>query len=73
MRWKSLGYHLSDADRARLAAEAATKLAERAQELERAQLRAAERVKTQLCGLREIAEPTPYLIGTGLEAVPRNV
>lgn len=68
MRWKSLGYHLSDADRARLAAEAATKLADRAQELERAQMRAAERVKAQLCGLREIAEPTPYLVAKGLEA-----
>lgn len=66
MRWKSKGYVLDDAEKARLQAEAATKLAERAAEQERAHEASAQRVSQQLSTLVPLTEPTPYLRAKGI-------
>jgi putative DNA primase/helicase len=68
MRWKSKGYVLDDAEKTRLQSEAATKLAERAAEQERAYEASAQRVSQQLSTLVPLTEPTPYLRAKGIGA-----
>lgn len=66
--WKSKGYALSDQEKAKLQAEAAEKLAQRAVEQERAQEATAQRVGQQMANLVPIEQPTPYLKAKGIQA-----
>lgn len=68
--WKAKGYVLDDEDKARLAAEAATKLQQREKELARRQEQAAQRVATQIAKLTPASQPTPYMMTKGLEPQP---
>jgi phage/plasmid primase-like uncharacterized protein len=68
--WKAKGYKLDNEDKARLAAEAATKLREREAELVRRQEQAAQRVATQLAELVPADHPTPYMVAKGLGPQP---
>ena len=65
--WKSKGYALSDEEKAKLQAEAATKLAERSAEIEKQQEATAQRVGRQMDGLTAIEQPTPYLEAKGIK------
>ncbi len=65
-KWKAKGYTLTSEEKARLQAEAAAKLAERALELSRNQERVAERVSAQLKHLVPISGSTPYLASKGV-------
>lgn len=67
MKWKSKGYALDPAEKAKLQAEAAAKLAERAAEQERVQEATAQRVTRQTAGLQAIEQPTPYLNAKGVQ------
>ncbi|KTD44124.1 zincin-like metallopeptidase domain-containing protein [Legionella quateirensis] len=60
-KWKSKGYSLTDAERAKLHALAATKIKKRAEEQRQDQEEAAKRVSKQLSDLVLITTPTPYL------------
>jgi putative DNA primase/helicase len=68
--WKAKGYVLDNEDKARLAAEAATKLQQREMELARRQEQAAQRVATQTAKLAPTGRPTPYMVAKGLEPQP---
>lgn len=68
IRWKSKGYSLSDEEKAKLSAEAATKLAQRDANLERTQQQTATRIETQISSLVPITQPTPYLADKGIQA-----
>ncbi|KKY03935.1 hypothetical protein NY96_25970 [Xanthomonas citri pv. fuscans] len=61
MKWKSKGYTLDPEEKARLQAEAATKLAARAAEQDRLQEATAKRVGRQAESLVPVSEPTPYM------------
>lgn len=65
--WKSKGYALSGEEKAKLQAEAATKLAERSAEIEKQQEATAQRVGRQMDGLTAIEQPTPYLEAKGIK------
>ncbi|SDY94102.1 Antirestriction protein ArdC [Nitrosomonas halophila] len=65
--WRSKGYALSDEEKAKLQAEAATKLAERAAEQEQQQKATAQRVGRQMASLTPIEQPTPYLEAKGIK------
>ncbi|EOV4287847.1 zincin-like metallopeptidase domain-containing protein [Escherichia coli] len=65
--WKSKGYALSDQEKAKLQAEAAEKLAQRAAEQERAQEATSQRVSRQMADLVPIEHPTPYLQAKGIQ------
>lgn len=67
MKWKSKGYALDPAEKAKLQAEAAAKLAERAAEQERVQEATAQRVTRQTGALQAIEHPTPYLNTKGVQ------
>jgi antirestriction protein ArdC/phage/plasmid primase-like uncharacterized protein len=67
MKWKSKGYSLDPAEKAKLQAEAATKLAERAAEQTRLQAATAERITGQASGLSDVVTPTPYMVAKGIE------
>jgi putative DNA primase/helicase len=60
LKWKSKGYTLSDSEKAKLAAEAANKLAAREAEQKQTHLDTAERLQKQLANLSPLVEPTPY-------------
>ncbi len=64
--WKSKGYVLSDDEKAKLHAEAATKLAERSASIEKQQEETAKRVARQLGSFTAIEQPTPYLKAKGI-------
>lgn len=66
--WKSKGYALSDQEKAKLQAEAAEKLAQRAAEQDKAQEATAQRVGRQMADLVPIEQPTPYLQAKGIQA-----
>lgn len=66
--WKSKGYALSDQEKAKLQAEAAEKLAQRAVEQDKAQEATAQRVGRQMADLVPIEQPTPYLQAKGIQA-----
>lgn len=68
MKWKSKGYTLDPQEKAKLQAEAATKLAERAAEQERLHEATAQRVSRQMEILVPIDKPTPYLQDKGIQA-----
>ncbi len=68
--WKSKGYALSDEEKAKMQAEAATKLADRAAEQERQQEATAQRVERQAASLTPIEQPTPYLEAKGIQPQP---
>ncbi|TOK33231.1 DNA primase, partial [Vibrio parahaemolyticus] len=70
MKWKSKGYSLDPAEKAKLQAEAAEKLAARAAELEQAQEATAERVGKQTANLMPVTEPTPYMHNKGIQPHP---
>ncbi|HDV3697354.1 TPA: DUF1738 domain-containing protein [Escherichia coli] len=67
MRWKAKGYALDPAEKAKMQAEAAAKLAARAEEQERLHEATAQRIGRQAQGLVPITEPTPYLRDKGLQ------
>ncbi|WP_241754009.1 zincin-like metallopeptidase domain-containing protein [Xanthomonas translucens] len=66
--WKSKGYALSDQEKAKLQAEAAEKLAQRAAEQDKLQEATAQRVGRQMADLMPVEQPTPYLQAKGIEA-----
>lgn len=66
MKWKAKGYALDPAEKERLQAEAADKLAERALEHERTQQATARRISQQLEQLLPLEQPTPYLQAKGI-------
>jgi antirestriction protein ArdC/phage/plasmid primase-like uncharacterized protein len=68
--WKAKGYVLDNEEKARLAAEAATKLQQREKELARRHEQAARRVSTQMAKLVPASQPTPYMMAKGLEPQP---
>ncbi|MCR9925525.1 zincin-like metallopeptidase domain-containing protein [Vibrio parahaemolyticus] len=70
MKWKSKGYSLDPAEKAKLQAEAAEKLAARAAELEQAQEATAERVSKQTANLMPVTEQTPYMQNKGIQPHP---
>lgn len=70
MKWKSKGYSLDPAEKAKLQAEAAEKLAARAAELEQAQEATAERVSKQTANLMPATEQTPYMQNKGIQPHP---
>ena len=61
LKWKSKGYTLSEEEKAKLAAEAANKLAAREAEQKQTHLDTADRIQKQLATLSPLVEPTPYL------------
>lgn len=68
IKWKSKGYSLSEQEKARLQAEAAEKMAQRAAEQARAHEATAQRVGRQMADLVPIEKPTPYLQAKGIKA-----
>jgi len=64
--WKSNATVLTDAQRAKLAAEAAENRAAREHEKQQLQEQAAERVSQQFQSLKPISAPTPYLEQKGI-------
>ena len=66
MRWKAKGYVMDPAEKARLQAEAASKLAERERALRDVQEATARRVSRQLSQLSAMKEPSPYLAMKGV-------
>lgn len=70
MKWKSKGYSLDPAEKAKLQAEAAEKLAARAAELGQAQEATAERVRKQAANLMPATEQTPYMQNKGIQPHP---
>ena len=70
MDWKYKGYALDPEQKARLQAEAATRLQERQAALAQLQEAAANRVVRQMAGLLPMAQPTPYLVSKGLQPTP---
>ncbi len=67
MRWKSKGYALDPAEKAKIQAEAAMKLEARAIELQRTQEQTAQRISRQLGELVPIVSATPYLRAKGID------
>jgi antirestriction protein ArdC/phage/plasmid primase-like uncharacterized protein len=68
MKWKSKGYSLDPQEKAKLQAEAASKLAERAAEQERLHEATAQRISRQLETLIPVDKPTAYLEAKGIRA-----
>lgn len=68
MKWKSKGYTLDPEEKAKLQAEAATKLAERAAEQDRLHEATAQRVGRQTENLVPVTQPTPYMQAKAIEA-----
>ena len=70
IRWKSKGYALNPAEKVKLQAEAAAKLAARSAALEEKQETAAARISEQIKDLRPATEQTPYIKHKGIQAHP---
>lgn len=68
LRWKSTGYSMSDEDKAKMRAEAAEKLAERAAQQERAQGATADRLARQMASLVPADQPTAYMQAKGISS-----
>lgn len=66
IRWKSKGYVLDPQAKAKLQAEAAAKLAERAAEEQRLHEASAQRVARQMGELVPVDKPTPYAQAKGI-------
>jgi len=67
MKWKSKGYTLDPEEKARMAAEAATKLQAREAEQAQAHEATAQRVGRQMADLVPVEQPTPYMQAKGIE------
>ena len=67
MKWKSKGYVLDPEQKARMQAEAATKLQARETEQSNLQEQAAQRVGRQMADLIPVTQPTPYMQAKGIE------
>ena len=67
MKWKAKGYALDPEDKARMTAEAATKLQAREAEQARLHEATAERVGRQAADLVSVEQPTPYMQAKGIE------
>lgn len=67
MKWKSKGYSLDPAEKAKLQAEAAAKLAARAEEQERLQEATSQRVTRHASELEQVTEPTAYIRSKGVQ------
>ena len=70
MKWKSKGYSLSQEEKDKLKAEAAAKLAKRAETLERLHETTAERISEQSSMLMHPDTPTPYMRAKGIKPLP---
>lgn len=70
MKWKSKGYSLDPEQKAAMQAEAAAKLAARAEQQQREHERAAQRVGKQMADLVPVVTPTPYLEVKGITPQP---
>lgn len=68
MKWKSKGYSLSEEEKAKLNADAATKLEARAKELDRTHDATAKRVNALMGDLIAVSISTPYLKNKGIKA-----
>lgn len=68
MKWKAKGYTLDPEEKARMAAEAATKLQAREAEQTRLHEATAQRVGRQAADLVPVEQPTPYMQAKGIEA-----
>lgn len=66
MRWKSTGYSLSNEEKARLNAEAATKREERDREREATYSATADRVQQRAAQCSQIEQATPYMERKGI-------
>jgi antirestriction protein ArdC/phage/plasmid primase-like uncharacterized protein len=66
MKWKSKGYTLDPEQKAAMQAEAAAKIVARAEQQQREQESAAQRVGKQMADLVPIIAPTPYLEAKGI-------
>lgn len=67
MKWKSTGNTLSEEDKARLNAEAATKREAREREQAATYEESAKRVQRRAAGLKPIESATPYMVRKGIE------
>lgn len=67
MKWKAKGYALDPEEKARMTAEAATKLQAREAEQARLHEATAERVGRQAADLVSVEQPTPYMQAKGIE------
>ncbi|KAI5911935.1 zincin-like metallopeptidase domain-containing protein [Azoarcus sp. PA01] len=68
MKWKSKGYSLDPQKKAKLAAEAASKLVARAEEQDRLHEASAQRVGKQMADLVPVGDLTPYMRNKGIQA-----
>lgn len=68
LTWKSKGYSLSAEEKAKLQAEAAEKLAQRAADQNKKQEETAARVVRQTAGLLPVEQLTPYLQAKGIQS-----
>ena len=66
MTWKYTGAALSEQEKARLSAEAATKRDARDRELTATYAETARRVQMRATGYKQITEPTPYMAAKGI-------
>jgi len=66
MKWKFTGAALSEEEKARLSAEAATKRDAREREQTATYAESARRVQMRAAGYRQITEPTPYMTAKGI-------
>ena len=69
-RWKAKGHSLSPAEKAKLAAESASKLQQREEQKRQAQEAAVGRIKHYMRGYQPVSEPTPYLQAKGIQPQP---
>lgn len=69
LKWKSKGYVLDPAEKAKLQAEAAEKLIARAAALQQTHEDAAERVRQQMTNLIPVTQQTPYMQSKGIQPV----
>lgn len=67
IKWKSKGYSLSEAEKANLNAVAAQKKKERVIKEQKEHEATAVRVSAQLKTLKQVEEPTPYMVAKGIE------
>ena len=67
MKWKSTGNTLSEEEKARLNAEAATKRDAREREQAATYEETAQRVQRRAAALTQIESPTPYMVRKGIE------
>lgn len=67
MKWKAKGYTLDPEEKARMAAEAATKLQAREAEQARLHEATAQRVSRHAADLVPVEQPTPYMQAKGIE------